>query len=59
MAAIEEYSALSHMTKVNADLPQSPNSKYYLPHHAVFEPDSTTTKVRVVFNILAGAYSIE
>ena len=28
--------------------PDSPG--YYLPHHAVFKHDSTTTKTRVVFN---------
>jgi len=28
----------------------SPNDDFYLPHHAVFKPDSTYTKVRVVFN---------
>lgn len=35
------------MTEVT-DLPDS--NVYYLPHHAVEKPDSTTTKVRVVFN---------
>ncbi|GFX04505.1 DUF1758 domain-containing protein [Trichonephila clavipes] len=26
------------------------NICYYLPHHGVFRPDKTTTKLRVVFN---------
>ncbi|GFY23613.1 uncharacterized protein TNCV_1039121 [Trichonephila clavipes] len=26
------------------------NICYYLPHHGVFWPDKTTTKLRVVFN---------
>ncbi|GFV75066.1 integrase catalytic domain-containing protein [Trichonephila clavipes] len=28
----------------------SANNIYYLPHHGVFRPDKTTTKLRVVFN---------
>ena len=47
---IGEYSTLGHMTRSNAELAHSPNSNYYLPHHAVFKSDSTTTKLRVVFN---------
>ena len=26
------------------------NEVYYLPHHCVFKEDSTTTKLRVVFD---------
>ncbi|XP_070067196.1 uncharacterized protein [Drosophila virilis] len=35
------------MTQVS---PSSNPNNFYLPHHAVFKPDSTTTNVRVVFN---------
>ncbi|XP_068143479.1 uncharacterized protein [Drosophila tropicalis] len=30
--------------------PPQDEKNFYLPHHAVFKPDSTTTKVRRVFN---------
>ncbi|XP_065369024.1 uncharacterized protein LOC135961453 [Calliphora vicina] len=47
---IEEYSLLSHMTAVTPDINDTPSSSYYLPHHSVLKPESTTTKLRVVFN---------
>ncbi|XP_041450611.1 uncharacterized protein LOC121404684 [Drosophila obscura] len=46
-AVIEEYLELGHMTAVT---PSHDSGHYYLPHHGVFKPDSTTTKLRVVFN---------
>ncbi|GFT00445.1 reverse transcriptase domain-containing protein [Trichonephila clavipes] len=34
----------------NEDETSANNICYYLPHHGVFRPDKTTTKLRVVFN---------
>ncbi|KAH8246572.1 hypothetical protein KR032_011894, partial [Drosophila birchii] len=42
-----EYIDLGHMTEVS---PASSSATYYLPHRAVVKPESTTTKVREVFN---------
>jgi len=46
-AVIQEYLDMGHMKQV---YPGKDSSSFYLPHHAVIKPDSTTTKVRVVFN---------
>lgn len=45
---ISEYYKLSHMREVtNASSSKLP---YYMPHHAVIKPSSTSTKCRVVFD---------
>ena len=46
---MKEYEDLGHMEKLDLTSDQKTDG-YYLPHHAVESPDSTTTKVRVVFN---------
>ncbi|XP_075150695.1 uncharacterized protein LOC142224793 [Haematobia irritans] len=47
---LQEYADLGHMAMVDENKVNSSDTVYYLPHHAVFKPDSATTKLRVVFN---------
>ena len=44
---MNEYIELDHMEKVTDDIS---TTTFYLPHHAVFKPDRTTTSCRVVFD---------
>ncbi|XP_055622043.1 uncharacterized protein LOC129773533 [Toxorhynchites rutilus septentrionalis] len=48
---INEYRNLNHMREVlPIDEEKSMQTPYYMPHHAVLKPDSTSTKLRVVFD---------
>ncbi|GFU92575.1 integrase catalytic domain-containing protein [Trichonephila clavipes] len=49
---MQQYLDVGHMEKVeeHSDETIANNICYYLPHHGVFRPDKTTTKLRVVFN---------
>ncbi|XP_038119409.1 uncharacterized protein LOC119769812 [Culex quinquefasciatus] len=47
-AFIHEYQSLGHMKELEDTQTEVP--AYYLPHHAVLRPESTTTKLRVVFD---------
>ncbi|XP_065093592.1 uncharacterized protein LOC135714203 [Ochlerotatus camptorhynchus] len=47
-AFMEEYERLGHMEEVNPSASRSP--QFFLPHHAIHRPESTTTKIRVVFD---------
>lgn len=48
-AFIDEYVELGHMKRIH-DYENPVVQHYYLPHHAVIREDSTTTKLRVVFD---------
>ena len=48
-AVIEDYLDQGHMSRVERDAPGG----YFMPHHAVFKPTSSTTKIRVVFDASA------
>ncbi|XP_055543758.1 uncharacterized protein LOC129729272 [Wyeomyia smithii] len=45
---IHEYMLMGHMVETNAY--EAKERTYYMPHHAVIKPGSTTTKLRVVFD---------
>lgn len=48
---MEDYLKSGHMSLVSAkDLHKG---KYYIPHHCVVKPESTTTKLRIVFDASA------
>ncbi|XP_055622539.1 uncharacterized protein LOC129766108 [Toxorhynchites rutilus septentrionalis] len=46
---IREYLNLGHMYEVKS-AEEDLQPQYFLPHHAVMKPESTTTKMRVVFD---------
>lgn len=48
VAFMKEYEKLGQMSRVKFN--DDPKSSNYLPHHAVMKEDSTTTKLRVVFD---------
>ncbi|XP_073811772.1 uncharacterized protein [Musca autumnalis] len=48
---MQEYEQLGHMQKI--DVGTVSNPKYFIPHHCVLKPDSSTTKLRVVFDASA------
>ena len=51
---IQEFIDLGHLEEVQpGEINSSP--KFYLPHHCVLKEDSTTTKLRVVFDAFAKA----
>ncbi|XP_065086542.1 uncharacterized protein LOC135708380 [Ochlerotatus camptorhynchus] len=50
---IEEYESLGHCREVRESDDPPSMLKYYLPHHAILRPSSSSTKLRVVFDASA------
>ncbi|XP_055632763.1 uncharacterized protein LOC129773201 [Toxorhynchites rutilus septentrionalis] len=47
---MNEYTKLGHMVEVTPSQNENPTEIFYLPHHCVLKPTSSTTKLRVVFD---------
>ena len=48
---MDEYRKMGQMTEIYINSILNPN--YFIPHHYVLKPDSTTTKLRAVFDASA------
>ncbi|GFS48734.1 integrase catalytic domain-containing protein [Trichonephila clavipes] len=44
---LQEYEDLGHMREINTD---GSGVSFYMPHHGVYRPEKSTTKMRTVFN---------
>ncbi|GFW44368.1 uncharacterized protein TNCV_1747971 [Trichonephila clavipes] len=44
---LQEYEDLGHMREIKAD---GSGVSFYMPHHVVYRPEKSTTKLRTVFN---------
>ncbi|XP_075158099.1 uncharacterized protein LOC142231374 [Haematobia irritans] len=47
---MREYESLGHMSRIGTYPRDVRHNSYFLPHHGVFKEDSSTTKMRVVFD---------
>lgn len=47
---LKEYLLLNHMEMISETEVQQKRPHYYMPHHSVIKEDSSTTKLRVVFD---------
>ncbi|XP_065092430.1 uncharacterized protein LOC135713271 [Ochlerotatus camptorhynchus] len=52
---IDEYQSLDHCREVREEEDPPGLQSYYLPHHCIFKPSSSSTKFRVVFDATAKA----
>ncbi|GFX78532.1 DUF1758 domain-containing protein [Trichonephila clavipes] len=48
---LKEYEELGHMTEITESV--EPEYIYYMPHHGIYRPQKSTTKLRTVFNASA------
>ncbi|GFW53904.1 integrase catalytic domain-containing protein [Trichonephila clavipes] len=48
---LKEYEELGHMTEIKESV--EPEYTYYMPHHGIYRPQKSITKLRTVFNASA------